>query len=219
MVQSKASEEKKAYLQVRGPSSFYRARRAASKRLRFYRYPPPRHEHEYKLSETPFLPTLTLGAFIEERPELLYYPDDDDKLKEGSRSGSVVSCLSEKASPFSSQPTTPGSEEAIDPRTLEPLSNSIRQAAQPGSQMFMEGHSLEYSLDEQIREKPHVRGLSRRLIYPRSKFRNPTVMWPSSWLRSSNLQVRLKSSRYHSTIRKIQSTPRQALPTAKKLKT
>jgi hypothetical protein len=123
-----------------------------SKKLRFYRYPPPRHEHEYKLSETPFLPTLTLGAFIEERPELLYYSDVGDEPKEGSRSGSVVSCFSEKCSPFSSQPTTPDSVELIDPRILEPLGYIIRQSIQPRCQMVMEGYSLEYSFDEQNTE-------------------------------------------------------------------
>lgn len=128
------------------------------KKLRFYRYPPPRHEHEYRLSETPFLPTPTLGAFIEERPELLYYSDFGDKLREGSRSGSLVSCFSEKCSPSSSQPTTPDSAGVIDPRILEPLSYSIRQAAQPRCQIFMEGYSLEYSLDEQDIEKPLPRG-------------------------------------------------------------
>jgi hypothetical protein len=124
-----------------------------TKKLRFYRYPPPRHGHGYRLSETPFLPTPTLGAFIEERPELLYYSDFGDKLKEGSRSGSVVSCFSEKCSPSSSQPATPDSAEVIDPRILEPLPYSIRQIAQPRCQMFMEGYSLEYSFDEQDGEQ------------------------------------------------------------------
>jgi hypothetical protein len=37
------------------------------KKLRFYRYPPPRHQHEHNLLKSFFLPTLTLGGFIEER--------------------------------------------------------------------------------------------------------------------------------------------------------
>lgn len=43
------------------------------KKLRFYRYPPPRHEHEYQLSDTIFLPIPTLLTFIEEHPEQYVY--------------------------------------------------------------------------------------------------------------------------------------------------
>ncbi|KAJ5318323.1 hypothetical protein N7476_004743 [Penicillium atrosanguineum] len=123
------------------------------KKLRFYRYPPPRHQHEHNLLKTFFLPTLTLGGFIEERPERLYNSIISGNSTEGSRSGSIVSCFSEGNSPFSSQPTTLGSEEVIDPRLLEPLPIGIGQPAQPNNQMFMKELQLKDSLDEQEVEK------------------------------------------------------------------
>jgi hypothetical protein len=99
-----------------------------SKIPRFYRYPPPRHEHEHQLSNSIFIPVPTLRAFVEEHPEQYYCSSLSDKSTQSSRSSSVSPWSSATSSPLSSRPTTPGLD-VIDPRILEPL--GVYEARRP----------------------------------------------------------------------------------------
>lgn len=124
------------------------------KKPRFYRYPPPRHEHEHQLSDQIFLPVPTLHSFVAEYPDQYYCSSLRESSSEGSKSSSVVSCLSAASSPLSSRPTTPGLE-VIDPRILEPSEIDKEQGRQPYDQTPMQPNPLKISLDKQeIKIKP-----------------------------------------------------------------
>jgi hypothetical protein len=113
-----------------------------TKKLRFYRYPPPRLEHEYQLPENISMPVPTLHSFVEEHPEQFFYSSLSDESTKSSRSSPVVSCFSRSSSPCSSDPTTPGLEEFIDPRILEPYTIDENQGPQPCDQASMQPNPL-----------------------------------------------------------------------------
>jgi hypothetical protein len=105
------------------------------KEIRFYRYPPPRHENEHYSNDRIFVSVPTLHSFVEERPEQHYSPTISDKLSMSSKSNSVEPCFSIVYSLLSSRPTTP-SLEVIDLRILEPFNignESERQYCDQGS--------------------------------------------------------------------------------------
>ncbi|KAJ5917592.1 hypothetical protein N7466_011146 [Penicillium verhagenii] len=105
------------------------------KKFRFYRYPPPRHEHEDQLLDKTFLSVPILQSFIEEHPDRDYSVDPSDQSIKSSTSSSVVSCFSATTSLSSSRPTTPGLE-VIDPRILEPSEIDEEREGQPRDQIF-----------------------------------------------------------------------------------
>ncbi|KAI2791350.1 hypothetical protein POX_c04207 [Penicillium oxalicum] len=119
-----------------------------SKRVRFYRYPPPRHEHEYQLSNTIFIPVPTLHAFVEEHPEQYYCSSLSSKATQSSGSSSGSLCSSATISPLSSRPTTPGLD-VIDPRILTPLDFYQARRPQLYGQDYSETDVLEIPPDGQ----------------------------------------------------------------------
>ncbi|KAJ6171572.1 hypothetical protein N7470_000639 [Penicillium chermesinum] len=118
-----------------------------SKRARFYHYPPPRHKHEYQLSNQVFMPVPALHAFVEEHPEQDYCSILSDKSTKSSDSSSVTPC-SATSSPLCSQPTTSGLD-VIDPRILTPLEADQAWRPQLCGQDTMETNMLEIPLDGQ----------------------------------------------------------------------
>lgn len=118
-----------------------------SKRLRFYRYPPPRHEYEHQLADTTFMPVPALCSFVEEHPQYYYCSSLSDMSTKSSRTSSVGSCFSAASSPLSSRPTTPELEN-IDPRILGPLEVQKGHGRQLCDQGSMQTSSLEIPLDE-----------------------------------------------------------------------
>ncbi|KAJ5851821.1 uncharacterized protein N7529_011206 [Penicillium soppii] len=79
-----------------------------SKRARFYRYPPPRHELKYQLSNNIFIPAPTSLGFVKEHAEKYFYSSLSDKSIKSSRSSSVSPCSSVTISPLSARPATIG---------------------------------------------------------------------------------------------------------------
>ncbi|KAJ5507011.1 hypothetical protein N7527_009154 [Penicillium freii] len=143
------------------------------KKLRFYRYPPPRHELEYQLSENVFMPVPTLHSFVEEHPEQFFYSSLSNKSAESSGSSPVISCFSRSSSPCSSNPTTPGLEEFIDPRILEFSMIDQNQGPQPCDQAFMQSNSLhEHEIkNKQFRDATHSRSPGQSFaVQPNSAF-------------------------------------------------
>lgn len=130
------------------------------KKLRFYRYPPPRLEHEYGLPENIFTAVTTLNSFVEEHPEQCIYSRFSDNPTQSSKSSSVVSCFSHSNPLCSSDPTTPRLEDLIDPRILDPSMVGQNQGSQPWDQAFMQTNSLH---DHDIRKE-----LSGDAINPQS---------------------------------------------------
>ncbi|KAJ5711789.1 hypothetical protein N7488_005945 [Penicillium malachiteum] len=118
------------------------------KKLRFYRYPPPRHEHEYQLLDNTFLSVPTLQSFIEEHPEQDYGLDLSGQSTKNGTSSSVVSCFSATSSPSSSRPTTPGLE-VIDPRILEPSEIDEEREGQPYGHISGQVKPPRISMDRQ----------------------------------------------------------------------
>ncbi|KAI3240761.1 hypothetical protein DTO012A7_2460 [Penicillium roqueforti] len=114
------------------------------KRLRFYRYPLPRHE---QWSDHIFMPVPALLSYAEEHPEKHYGSGLSDTSSECSRSSSAVSCFSAADSPFSSPPTTPGLE-VIDPRILKPIGLDMEDGSQPYEQAPIQLNSSDLSMDE-----------------------------------------------------------------------
>ncbi|KAJ5291551.1 hypothetical protein N7478_000802 [Penicillium angulare] len=88
------------------------------KELRFYRYPPPRHEHEYQMSDNIFLPVHALHKFVEEHPERSYLSNLTSQPTESIRSTSFEPISSKATPPLNLWPITPGLE-VIDPQILE----------------------------------------------------------------------------------------------------
>jgi hypothetical protein len=119
-----------------------------SKRVRFYRYPPPRHEHEYQLSSTIFIPVPTLHAFVEEHPEQYYCSSLSNKATRSSESSSGSPCSSATISLLSSRPTTPGLD-VIDPRILTLLEFYQARRPQLYGQDYSETDVLEIPPDGQ----------------------------------------------------------------------
>ncbi|OQE73307.1 hypothetical protein PENNAL_c0089G11954 [Penicillium nalgiovense] len=109
------------------------------KRLRFYRYPLPRHE---QWSDHIFMPVPALLSYAEEHPEHYYGSGLSDTSSECNRSSSAVSCFSAADSSFSSPPTTPGLD-VIDPRILKPISLDM-----PYEQAPIQLDSSDLSMDE-----------------------------------------------------------------------
>ncbi|CAG8226617.1 unnamed protein product [Penicillium nalgiovense] len=95
------------------------------KKLRFYRYPPPRLEHDYQLPENTTMPVPILHSFVEEHPD-----------------SPVASCFSRSSLPCSSDPTTPRFKEFINPRILEPYTIDKNQGTQPYDQASMQPNPL-----------------------------------------------------------------------------
>ncbi|KAJ5471326.1 hypothetical protein N7530_008683 [Penicillium desertorum] len=112
------------------------------KKLRFYRYPPSRLEHDYQLPENTTMPVPTLHSFVEEHPEQFFNSSFSNESTKSSRSSPVASCFSRSSSPCSSDPTTPRFEEFIDPRILEPYTIDENQGTQPCDKASMQPNPL-----------------------------------------------------------------------------
>lgn len=94
--------------------------------------------------------TLTLGDFEKQSPT------DSDSTKDDT-SGSSMSCSSEEVSPLSSRPTTPGIEDFIDPRILEPLAIDKDQITPAWNHVSIEDYSSQTLLEEQKLEDQQCR--------------------------------------------------------------
>jgi hypothetical protein len=112
------------------------------KKLRFYRYPPPRLEHDYQLPENTTMPVPTLHSFVEEHPEQFFNSSFSNESTKSSRSSPVTSCFSRSSSLYSSDPTTPRFKEFIDPRILEPYTIDKNQGTQPCDQASIQPNPL-----------------------------------------------------------------------------
>ncbi|KAJ5475343.1 hypothetical protein N7539_008409 [Penicillium diatomitis] len=115
------------------------------KKLRFYRYPPPRYEHEHRLSANIFLPVPTLLTFMEEHPEQY---DSSNVSDESTESSSFVSCFSDAETPLSSRSRTPQLEDFIDPRILEPFQVDKEGVYPPCGQSSVQLGSIRTPLEE-----------------------------------------------------------------------
>ena len=128
------------------------------KKIRFHRYPPPRHEHEHYLSNKIFVPVPNLLAFVEERPEQYCCSSTSDKSGSSSKSSSVASCFSAANSPLSSRPTTPGLE-VIDPRILESFDLSKENGNWSCNQVSIQLDSLSLSSERETKDESSSEGI------------------------------------------------------------
>lgn len=94
--------------------------------------------------------TLILGDFEKQSST------DSDSTKDDT-SGSSMSCFSEEVSPLSSRPTTPGIEDFIDPRILEPLAIGKDQITPAWNRVSIEDCSSQAILEEQKLEDQQCR--------------------------------------------------------------
>lgn len=94
--------------------------------------------------------TLTLGDFEKQS-------STDSDSKKDDTSGSSMSCFSEEVSPLSSRPTSPGIEDYIDPRILEPLSIDRDHMTPAWNRVSIEDCSSQTILEEQKLEDQQCR--------------------------------------------------------------
>lgn len=156
----KPPRKRKRIRKVEVQFSPQKPREESSKKARFYRYPPPRQEHDARLSDNIFIPIPTVKSFIAEYPQEHYYRSEQSSSS--SKCSSMVSYSSTANSPRCSRPTTPVFD-FIDPRILEPSALSEENDPQTCDDTEMLDSHTGYPIEVDGRKLP-LNYISQRVL-------------------------------------------------------